>query len=326
MVRLGRYADGLGSSPLTRGKPSGTDLQRHDEGLIPAHAGKTSRVSCAGSARTAHPRSRGENSLFFGLFPFRTGSSPLTRGKRAAHRDPGRDARLIPAHAGKTRCLRSHSLEASAHPRSRGENPAPTGCLRGLRGSSPLTRGKPAARLGENRDCRLIPAHAGKTLGESIQQRRDEAHPRSRGENLVGLLLFPIGGGSSPLTRGKHDLQVARVGNRRLIPAHAGKTHCLDRCHLAPPAHPRSRGENLATRGASLIARGSSPLTRGKRVVGSGDSAVGRLIPAHAGKTDFMPFSRHEVTAHPRSRGENVLEEIGGNVGKGSSPLTRGKR
>ena len=50
------------------------------------------------------------------------------------------------------------------------------------------------------------------------------------------------------------------------------------------------------------------------------------LIPAHAGKTWTHASSSERYWAHPRSRGENVLEEIGGDVEKGSSPLTRGKR
>ena len=53
---------------------------------------------------------------------------------------------------------------------------------------------------------------------------------------------------------------------------------------------------------------------------------MGGLIPAHAGKTGSMGVDLSVRRAHPRSRGENVLEEIGGDVERGSSPLTRGKR
>ena len=50
-----------GSSPLTRGKHSRARLSSLVAGLIPAHAGKTMRLSQQGLITRAHPRSRGEN-------------------------------------------------------------------------------------------------------------------------------------------------------------------------------------------------------------------------------------------------------------------------
>ena len=50
-----------GSSPLTRGKLRLDTLQRRTGGLIPAHAGKTTRKARRRRSDRAHPRSRGEN-------------------------------------------------------------------------------------------------------------------------------------------------------------------------------------------------------------------------------------------------------------------------
>ena len=50
-----------GSSPLTRGKRHEGVHRGLDEGLIPAHAGKTRETAFLTGATTAHPRSRGEN-------------------------------------------------------------------------------------------------------------------------------------------------------------------------------------------------------------------------------------------------------------------------
>ena len=70
---------------------------------------------------------------------------------------------------------------------------------------------------------------------------------------------------------------------------------------------------------------GSSPLTRGKPFGGiNGLNDLG-LIPAHAGKTGSLILSRSVSRAHPRSRGENVVLQEGGEADQGSSPLTRGK-
>ena len=51
------------------------------------------------------------------------------------------------------------------------------------------------------------------------------------------------------------------------------------------PAHPRSRGENVAASASRTDETGSSPLTRGKHRPGTRDWTPNRLIPAHAGKT-----------------------------------------
>ena len=134
--------DGVGSSPLTRGKLVNADRVRSLIRLIPAHAGKTLTLPSETILRKAHPRSRGEN-----LNPNReqaveAGSSPLTRGKPSAAILYGSLSRLIPAHAGKTiprwRCRRG----VTAHPRSRGENADSDVSVEPLNGSSPLTRGK----------------------------------------------------------------------------------------------------------------------------------------------------------------------------------------
>ena len=72
-----------------------------------------------------------------------------------------------------------------------------------MRGSSPLTRGKPGNAVRPAGLAGLIPAHAGKTIRQPPMRRGLEAHPRSRGENRDAFERFNVVGGSSPLTRGK---------------------------------------------------------------------------------------------------------------------------
>ena len=92
----------VGSSPLTRGKRPDARKDARDQGLIPAHAGKTCRALTIRSTGGAHPRSRGENHEPRRERPLMPGSSPLTRGKRAGDRRCLGPQGLIPAHAGKT--------------------------------------------------------------------------------------------------------------------------------------------------------------------------------------------------------------------------------
>ena len=132
--------------------------------------------------------------------------------------------------------------------------------------------------------------------------------------------------GSSPLTRGKRcfffEVGLA-VG---LIPAHAGKTGRDPCTSLAPPAHPRSRGENASSLDRRPSRLGSSPLTRGKPRIALVLGRRRRLIPAHAGKTQRLQDRRRWGAAHPRSRGENEQQRPSRCLARGSSPLTRGKR
>ena len=212
---------------------------------------------------------------------------------------------LIPAHAGKTQDQPRRTPQTSAHPRSRGENgPGDRACLTSS-GSSPLTRGKHDEALGDELARGLIPAHAGKTCLSRAVAVRTAAHPRSRGENLIGAVRTLVVTGSSPLTRGKRNAAQS-VGEW-------------------PLAHPRSRGENVRCDVHKVKGAGSSPLTRGKRCHAGSPQQRRRLIPAHAGKTVAAPLTSQRATAHPRSRGENSDEVLCGFADGGSSPLTRGK-
>ena len=232
---------------------------------------------------------------------------------------------LIPAHAGKTFSRLRWALWRRAHPRSRGENVRLELTRPALRGSSPLTRGKPTRSPTTLKKRGLIPAHAGKTPTDSSLIGLYGAHPRSRGENeaFAALLGSPLG--SSPLTRGKQTSRGDEVYTLRLIPAHAGKTGAATPILTGGGAHPRSRGENHPRARSGLAQRGSSPLTRGKLRSAATARIKAGLIPAHAGKTHVRGPQADGAEAHPRSRGENrsLLRERPG--GCGSSPLTRGK-
>ena len=152
------------------------------------------------------------------------------------------------------------------------------------------------------------------------------AHPRSRGENHARPLPIPNQVGLSPLTRGKRERRQGARCLLGLIPAHAGKTQPLPSFTQPGPAHPRSRGENRLRMRAPAQGLGSSPLTRGKRSLPTCGRHRCGLIPAHAGKTAPSNNTAASHPAHPRSRGENADFTVPDLRGRGSSPLTRGKR
>ena len=155
--------------------------------------------------------------------------------------------------------------------------------------------------------------------------RSSRAHPRSRGENPGRRCGWVGVEGSSPLTRGKHQKPDNGACNAGLIPAHAGKTARATDPALTKWAHPRSRGENHTTPRGPRTPVGSSPLTRGKRSGRARSWLARRLIPTHAGKTSIVSSRFMAWRAHPRSRGENNVEQDWISFVRGSSPLTRGK-
>ena len=111
-----------GSSPRMRGKQTKEKSRNFNEGLIPAHAGKTDPRALECLKKRAHPRACGEN-----IAP--APSNPSAKW-------------LIPAHAGKTFGTGSRTCQAGAHPRACGENPETPAQTPWEPGSSPRMRGK----------------------------------------------------------------------------------------------------------------------------------------------------------------------------------------
>ena len=69
---------------------------------------------------------------------------------------------------------------------------------------------------------------------------------------------------------------------------------------------------------------GSSPHTRGTHRVGKSADDLARLIPAHAGNSHDQYHPGPASPAHPRTRGELLVNTSYGFLMVGSSPHTRG--
>ena len=232
-----------GSSPLSRGIPAECLELGRGQGIIPALAGNTTARRCGMVSFRDHPRSRGE---YRGLQPDHVpalGSSPLSRGILAGCAGRVGDDGIIPALAGNTPPHLAQPPHPGDHPRSRGEYNilAPNGET-GI-GSSPLSRGIPPGHPRRGRIRRIIPALAGNTSSRPSTFPPAPDHPRSRGEYQGVEGDQPLGGGSSPLSRGiprAASTMVAAVG---IIPALAGNTIRTGSSVNGRRDHPRSRGE-----------------------------------------------------------------------------------
>ena len=114
------------------------------------------------------------------------------------------------------------------------------------------------------------------------------AHPRLRGADRMFVDFMRMTQGSSPLTRGGHTLDAAGLMLSRLIPAYAGRTKSLSFRAAADTAHPRLRGADFGSSDPYVCRPGSSPLTRGGLATRLGRPALFGLIPAYAGRTDYI--------------------------------------
>ena len=213
-----------GSSPRGRGKLLVEHTYTIWARLIPAWAGKTTRLAAHVPLAWAHPRVGGENGREGEPRHCASGSSPRGRGKLAHAMEKDSAPRLIPAWAGKTRASMKRDSTVKAHPRVGGENtpwPSPAWTQPG---SSPRGRGKRHRHLRCRLQDRLIPAWAGKTRRCAAATWFATAHPRVGGENGQASASYFAGQGSSPRGRGKPDRSRRRPVRPRLIPAWAGKT------------------------------------------------------------------------------------------------------
>ena len=156
--------------------------------LIPARAGSTALWFLLRRVPAVHPRSCGERTHLTDAEVAHPGSSPLARGTRNVNRLQAVEARLIPARAGNTSSNALAAFFMPAHPRSHGEHSMNAAVSGSCIGSSPLARGTQSACRRLQAEVWLIPARAGNTSIAWLRACIRSAHPRSRGEHLLGAV------------------------------------------------------------------------------------------------------------------------------------------
>ena len=187
-----------------RGKRRAARLGARQQGITPAHAGKTLRATSELRGVRDHPRACGENFRPFLLLICYEGSPPRMRGKQLHCPDFSKLCGITPAHAGKTLRATSELRGVRDHPRACGEN------SRNLRyglkspGSPPRMRGKLSVDCASGRKTGITPAHAGKTMTAIQELMYDWDHPRACGENQRKPVDDKLCPGSPPRMRGKH--------------------------------------------------------------------------------------------------------------------------
>ena len=248
------------------------------------------------------------------------------RGKRIGMAVDAIGNRIIPAHAGQTRCERCRRYGRADHPRACGANTSTEGNADSTYGSSPRMRGKQRAFIENTLKPRIIPAHAGQTDVARWSGNWRTDHPRACGANSRLLQAATTSLGSSPRMRGKQRLTSIEHFAERIIPAHAGQTAVPTVADGTRSDHPRACGANHDCVRPLFRPFGSSPRMRGKPAVAGAARRVVRIIPAHAGQTSGLTYPMPSVADHPRACGANFRVREVVDAYAGSSPRMRGKR
>ena len=125
--------------------------------------------------------------------------------------------------------------------------------------------------------------------------------------------------------RGKLARRNLNAFNRRITPAHAGKTPPGGLFDKRSADHPRACGENIAEPVLINSVFGSPPRMRGKRSGAASAGRAARITPAHAGKTAVSRRGGLRAADHPRACGENRISLRSTSSCDGSPPRVRGK-
>ena len=126
--------------------------------------------------------------------------------------------------------------------------------------------------------------------------------------------------------RGKRIVRFCSSVDRRITPAHAGKTVARSTNSAYCSDHPRACGENCHDVELAGAVAGSPPRMRGKRFVNHAHNSFLRITPAHAGKTGGCSHNSRAHEDHPRACGENASQIADAKWLTGSPPRMRGKR
>ena len=174
-----------GSPPRMRGKVCRKLGSLTNQGITPAHAGKSQIDEIDHITSQDHPRACGEKSIMRSFICGSSGSPPRMRGKEGEIAKALPSVRITPAHAGKSDRLTHACRRPRDHPRACGEKASANPVTVGGFGSPPRMRGK--VGLAQNPDCpaRITPAHAGKSPAMCASAAAKRDHPRACGEKLT---------------------------------------------------------------------------------------------------------------------------------------------
>ena len=171
-----------GSPPHTRGQDVVRVGFHQRGGITPAHAGTSAGSVRCTSARSDHPRTRGDKAKVDESFVQGTGSPPHTRGQAKSNTACFAVRRITPAHAGTRLWIGYCPAVYRDHPRTRGDKFTSYAVILFIKGSPPHTRGQGIFLHPPRQLQRITPAHAGTSIYLAHAAPSFGDHPRTRGD------------------------------------------------------------------------------------------------------------------------------------------------
>ena len=172
-----------------------------------------------------HPRLCGEKSHCISTVVPAKGSPPPMRGKDGLGTDFVGAWGITPAYAGKSTQILWNCFFDQDHPRLCGEKDLGRKNKSDRMGSPPPMRGKVREQFVCGQYERITPAYAGKRFCRWFSAGGCEDHPRLCGEKIQTKHFIRLTIGSPPPMRGKVKTLESYMGNDRITPAYAGKSH-----------------------------------------------------------------------------------------------------
>ena len=213
-----------GSSPRMRGAPDGAQLERWQDGIIPADAGSTPVAGRLDIEAGDHPCGCGEHTLLPFALATSGGSSPRMREALRERTDRVPIDGIIPADAGRTTPTIGIRRSNRDHPRGCGEHTGIPVHRPQHQGSSPRMRGARTKACSSEDRPGIIPADAGSTRSCWTTRAKAGDHPRGCGEHQRSERRQQSERESSPRMRGAL-LSFGDCGDAHgIIPADAGST------------------------------------------------------------------------------------------------------
>ena len=201
-VQVSSLSIGWGSSPRMRGSQMPWAAGPSCAGIIPAHAGLTTRSLTSCTLARDHPRACGAHQSDGKGVPVKKGSSPRMRGSLYASKSWLDDLGIIPAHAGLTVRRYGNAWYSWDHPRACGAHLNAAEKSTHHWGSSPRMRGSQSNLMKNVGTLGIIPAHAGLTMPSPNWFAFARDHPRACGAHHIIAGDASALEGSSPRMRG----------------------------------------------------------------------------------------------------------------------------
>ena len=272
-----------------------------------------------------HPRLRGED-FDTKLAAYNIPETPpLARGRQGATYAGFTWRGNTPACAGKTTSFDSHRQNRRKHPRLRGEDGSSGFTRKPVSETPPLARGRHLKRVERPDELGNTPACAGKTRSRAGCLDSFWKHPRLRGEDLGGRIVWMDAMETPPLARGRRTERERINRQCRNTPACAGKTVINFPLMPVLQKHPRLRGEDESCKFSSRNHSETPPLARGRPSLMRLLVRNSRNTPACAGKTlctDRRAAKFQETPPLARGRLDYVQRVCGV---QGNTPACAGK-